>query len=241
MPAGRLRWTLFALLAALTACRASAGPAAADSEPPAPAAADSVAVSTAPAEPPADALPSLTPANSEQTRNLRRAKLLESIGDEEHPLSGLLHPDGYDGPILAGQAIEAYAEGESGKALLLAQAALGAAPGNVARRRLLSALELKTGLRSDPEGILPLPDLVHRELTLAETAFFGERYGAAVQHCRRALLLDEEDALAWERLGSAHFAAGARRSAWKAYRRALELDQTNETLRAFLKKRGWTD
>jgi hypothetical protein len=61
---------------------------------------------------------------------------------------------------LAGTALEAYAAGEELKAVLFAQAALGADVGNGARRRLLHVLAAETGISFDPEGVLPPSGLV---------------------------------------------------------------------------------
>lgn len=173
------------------------------------------------------------------TRNARREKILEQLGDKEIPLAKLLKPDAFDGPIAAGNAIEAYANGENLRAVLFAHAALGADPGNKTRRRMLQVLIKKTGIPYDPHAILPMGSLIHQELSHAETAFFEERFGEAIQRCRRALLLNDRHAEAWVRLGSAHYAAGEPQRAKEAYRHALALKPNNQELRAFMLKRGW--
>jgi tetratricopeptide (TPR) repeat protein len=169
----------------------------------------------------------------------RRAELLAEAGGGHDLLAEALRSDDFGGPVTTGEAIEAYAEGRELKAVLLAQAALGADPGNGARRRLLSALEKKTGLKADAEGILPMDGLVHLELKRAEEAFFSERFGAAVQACRRVLLLDPDSRDAWLRLGSAHYALGDEDRAKAAYLRARQLEPGDAGLDRFLETRGW--
>ena len=157
----------------------------------------------------------------------------------EIPLDELLKPDEYDGPTLSAYALEAYANGKHLKAVLLAQSALGADPGNGTRRKLLTTLENRTGVSADPEGILPKDSLVHHELSQADAAFFQEKFGAALQHCRRALLVDPQRSDAWQKLGSAHYAAGSGSRARESYLKALELTPKDPILRDFLAKRGW--
>lgn len=170
----------------------------------------------------------------------RRRSLLKEIGaDKEDPYLDLLRSDGYDGPLMAGRAIESYAEGRYLAAVLFAQAAVGADPGNGSRRRLLSAISKATKIPTDPEGLLPLEALVHRELKRADTAFFDEKFGAAIQHARRALLLDDSNNGGWLRLGSAHYAIGERRRARRAYKKASIIDPNDRQLSRFMKERGW--
>lgn len=169
----------------------------------------------------------------------RRVDLLRSAGISEAGLVQALEPDSYGGQRQAAEAIEAYASGEDLKALLLAQAAAGAEPGSGPRRRLLAGIEAKTGLASDPEGVLPLSGLVHLELRRAEEAFFAEKYGAAVQACRRVLLLEPGNAQAWTRLGSALYAVGDSVGANEAYRKALVFSPNDEELKAFMREKGY--
>ncbi|MBI5245329.1 MAG: tetratricopeptide repeat protein, partial [Elusimicrobia bacterium] len=143
------------------------------------------------------------------------------------------------GGALAREALDAYARKENLKAVLHAQAALGEDPSHEARRVLLSALSRLTGIETDPEGVLPLAALIHHELKLAEAAFFDQRYGAAIQACRRALLLDPKSSKAWERLGSAQYALGQSEDAREAYLHALELDPDDPALRSFMIEKGW--
>ncbi|MFA5139269.1 MAG: tetratricopeptide repeat protein [Elusimicrobiota bacterium] len=169
----------------------------------------------------------------------RRVDLLRSAGISEAELKRALELDPYGGEAQAAEAIEAYASGEELKAMLLAQAAAGAEPGSGPRRKLLKGLEEKTGIEADPAEILPLPGIVHLELQRAEEAFFAEKYGAAVQACRKALLLEPGNAQAWTRLGSAHHALGDAVSANEAYQKALVFSPKDDELRAFMKERGY--
>lgn len=188
------------------------------------------AAARAPAPPPVEKkAPSRTDA--------RRAALLERLGGPAS-FSDLLTPDPLDGPLLAGQALEAYADGRELEAVLRAQAALGADPGNGARRRLLKSLGELTGIPPDPDGILPLSALVQHELAGAEAAFFERRYGAALQACRRALLLSPGDPRAWTRLGSSFYALGDEARARDAWAKAGPA--ADPALARFLKEKGWS-
>ncbi|MBI2362142.1 MAG: tetratricopeptide repeat protein, partial [Elusimicrobia bacterium] len=186
--------------------------------------------------PPAEASAPAPPAP--KTTDLRRRLILDRLGGME-AFNELLRPDDLDGPLLAGNALEAFAQGSELRAVLLAQAALGADPGNGARRRLLKAVSEETGIAADPEGTLPLRALVQHELSRSEAAFFEGRYGPAVQACRRALLLDPDDAMAWLRLGSSYYALGDESRARAAWDRARRLKADDPALSRFLAERGW--
>jgi len=191
-----------------------------------------LAMENAPAEP--DSAPS-------QPESLQR---LTSLFDEISMGQGKsrekeLTDDDSAGGVLARSAVSAYLQKENLKAVLLAQAALGDDPGSEARRVLLIVLARRTGIDFDPEGVLPLAGLVQHELRKAETAFFDQRFGAAVQASRRALLLDPRDARGWQRLGSAQYALGMESEARAAYLRALELDPKDPHLRRFMDEKGW--
>jgi tetratricopeptide (TPR) repeat protein len=179
------------------------------------------------------------PALAETPReNARRSALLKRLGDAS-AFNDLLRADDLDGPLLAGVALEAYAQGEELKAVLFAQAALGADVGNGTRRRLLHVLAAETGIPFDPEGVLPPSGLVQHELARAETAFFDRRFGAAAQSCRRALLVAPENAAAWTRLGSSYYALGDEKRARQAYAKARALEPGDESLARFMSERGW--
>ncbi|MFH1726285.1 MAG: tetratricopeptide repeat protein [Elusimicrobiota bacterium] len=171
--------------------------------------------------------------------NTRRSGLLAELGKLDAPSPELYSDEGGDGPLHAGLAIESFAAGENMKAVLYAQAALGADPGNGARRTLLRVLEKRTGIKADPDGVLPLHALVHHELRQASQAFFDRRFGAAIQACRRALLLAPDDSRAWTKLGSAQYALGNERRARTSLRKALELNPDDRSLSRFIEERGW--
>lgn len=182
--------------------------------------------------------PAAAPRTDRSRTDARRAALLSRLGDAA-ALSELLRADDLDGPLLAGTALEAYAEGSELKAVLFAQAALGADLGNSSRRKFLNILAVETGIPFDPEGVLPPAGLVQHELARAEAAFFERRFGAATQFCRRALLVSPKDARAWTRLGSTYYAVGDEARARQAYSQALTLDPNEPTLTRFMTERGW--
>ncbi|MEE8424648.1 MAG: hypothetical protein V3S11_02405 [Elusimicrobiota bacterium] len=190
-------------------------------------------------EEPAPVLTKEERAAREAERKKRRKEILKAVGEHEDPFAELLRTDGYSGPLMASSAVEAFAQGRNLAAVLFAQAAVGADPGNGSRRRLLSAISKATDIPADPEGLLPLEALVHLELKRADSAFFNERFGDAIQRSRRVLLLDDSKTGAWLRLGSAHYALGERKRARRAYGKASLLDPKDKTLTRFMAERGW--
>lgn len=190
-------------------------------------------------EEPAPVLAEEERAAQEAERKKRRKEILKAVSESKDPFAELLRIDGYSGPLMAGSAVEAFAQGRNLAAILFAQAAVGADPGNGSRRRLLSAISRATEIPADPEGLLPLEALIHLELKRADAAFFNEKFGEAIQHSRRVLLLDDSKTGAWLRLGSAHYALGERRRARRAYGTASLLDPQDKTLTRFMAERGW--
>lgn len=219
---GRLIWTTAAATAMAVGCRTAPDKAGAPGD----AAGDAI-----------EAADSGAPSD-EKSRRRRRKKILGETGADD-PFRDLYREDEFDGARLSGLAIDAFGAGQDHKAILLAQAALGADPGNGSRRKLVEMIEKKTGLRHDPEGVLHLNALVHYELKRADEAFFKERFGSAVRYCRRALMLAPNSGPALRKLGSAHYALGEKNKARAAYERALALDPGDPRLRRFLVERGW--
>lgn len=176
----------------------------------------------------------------EEGEALRRLRwVIQDLDLAERPLRRAdLYRGGESAALWVERALEAFVAREDLRAVLFAQAALGADPGNEARRILLRSLSSRTGIDVDPEGVLPLPSLVQHELRKADEAFFAQRFGAAIQACRRALLLDADLAKAWVRLGSAHYAVGERRPARLAYKKALALEPGDAELARFLRESG---
>lgn len=170
-------------------------------------------------------------------------KELRTMSPEEFPktnvFGSLLRGDEYGGALDAGRAVEAFAAGEGLKALLFAQASVGADPGNSARRTLLHLISTKSGIAPETDGELPRPALVSHELALANAAFFEERFGEALQRSRRALLLDEASVAGWKARASAELALGDEDRAKVSYARAVQLAPNDKRLVLFLKNRGW--
>ncbi|HBL18656.1 MAG TPA: hypothetical protein DD417_18325 [Elusimicrobia bacterium] len=220
--------TLAALLLALPPCCGCSGSPVRDDRAPA---VDGAALTEAAA----------APAAAERLRrmNSRRSELLDEVGGLDEAVPQLYRRDDQDGPSAAARAVEAYADEQSLESVLYAQAALGADPGNPARQRLLKVLEAKTGLPGDPDGILPLTALIQHERQKADQAFFDQRFGAALQACRKVLLLTPEDSRAWVRLGSIQFALGDLPRAEAAYRKARALDPKDAEVVVFMNEHGW--
>lgn len=136
------------------------------------------------------------------------------------------------------QAVEAYLADEPERALLLAHAGLGTAPGVPAHRRLLEAMAELTGGKVDRDLILPPLRLAALRMKQAMDAVYARRFDLPVKLLREALWLNPGDPLAWTRLGSAYFALGDRERALAAWNRALQLNPADEKLRAFMRQQG---
>lgn len=141
---------------------------------------------------------------------------------------------------LAWQAVLAYLNGEFKKAYLLAHIAYGTNPkGESAYEELLNAISyiINTPIRRDE--ILPKTAWITQKLKRAANYFFVRQYDIAARECEEIILIDENNHLAWTRLGSAYFMLGDKEKAKKAYFKALEINPNDTVTLEFLKQQGW--
>lgn len=136
--------------------------------------------------------------------------------------------------LLSHQAVTSYLDRDDGRAILFAHAAHGQDTRTAAYHEMLLALAKLTRREVRREDILPVESLISRRLQIAVNAVLSRKFGEAVIACQEALLLDPNSAVAWTRLGSAHFAAGDRGEAREAWMNALRLNPGDEKLRKFM-------
>ncbi len=126
--------------------------------------------------------------------------------------------------------------GDTSSAMILLHVAAGAGgPGSVYMRLLTSAAaETRQAVVSD--DILPPNEFIDNRMRTAYDDVYARRFESAVRACLDALVINPNNVLAWERLGSAYFALGDAANARKAYDRALILEPTNGKLLKFYKE-----
>lgn len=138
------------------------------------------------------------------------------------------------------EAIDAYLEGKDLKAFLLAHAALGAnMRGDAMFEELLYIMSDFVKIHVRRDEILPKNALIKEKLRKAAKGFYIQQFDMAAKECEEVSVLDEENPVAWTRLGSAYFMMGDKEKAKKAYQRALELNPGDLVTKKFMDDRGW--
>ncbi len=141
---------------------------------------------------------------------------------------------------LAAQAMEEYVAGNELKAFLLAHAAWGQDMRGPAVFE--ETLRLMSHLISMPvrkQEILPMAALIKKKVVAAEAYFKRRDFQAAAHECEEILLLQPDYILIWKRLGSAYYAMGDNEEAKRAYRKVLQLDPQDQSVRRFMALQGW--
>lgn len=138
------------------------------------------------------------------------------------------------------EAIAAYIEGKDLKALLLAQAALGAnIRGDAMFEELLYIISDLVKIQVRRDEILPKNALIKEKLRRAAKGFYIQQFDMAAKECEEAAVLDEANPVAWTRLGSAYYMMGDKDKAKKAYQKALELNPNDLLTKEFMASQGW--
>jgi hypothetical protein len=138
------------------------------------------------------------------------------------------------------ETIAAYIEGKDLKALLLAQAALGAnVRGDAMFEELLYAVSDLVKIHVRRDEILPKNVLIKEKLRRAAKGFYIQQFDMAAKECEEVAVLDEANPVAWTRLGSAYYMMGDKEKAKTAYRKALELNPGDLVTREFMDRQGW--
>ena len=138
------------------------------------------------------------------------------------------------------EAIAAYLEGRDLRAILLAHAALGAnMRGDAMFEELLYIMSDLVKIHVRRDEILPKEALIKEKLRKAAKGFYMKLFDVAARECEEVAVLDEENPVAWTRLGSAYFMLGDKEKAKKAYRKALEIDPNDMVTGKFMDAQGW--
>jgi len=141
---------------------------------------------------------------------------------------------------VASEAVMAYVNGADLKAFLLSHAALGADPrGEPVFEDLMLTMGRLTRNSVRRDEVLSRAALVKEKLRRSAKYFYVQQFTLAVKECEEAVLLDEWNAVAWTRLGSAYFMLGDKDKTKKAYLKALELNPDDHVTRKFAETQGW--
>jgi hypothetical protein len=141
---------------------------------------------------------------------------------------------------VAAAAISAYIEGKDLKGFLLAHAALGAdMRGDAMFEELLYIISDLVRIHVRRDEILPKEALIKEKLRKAAKGFYIRQFDSAAKECEEVAVLDDENPVAWTRLGSAYYMLGDKEKAKKAYQKALEINPNDVVTRNFMDAQGW--
>lgn len=139
----------------------------------------------------------------------------------------------------AARAAREHVEGQSAKSVLLAHSAAGYARNNIFYQDLLKLLAALNSRDVVKDEILPRPTLVAAKLEKAAAAFYVQDFKLAAKECADVVILDENNAEAWKKLGSAYFALGDKAGARASYNRVLEINPQDPAVLKFMALQGW--
>lgn len=132
------------------------------------------------------------------------------------------------------EGISKYVAAEYGTALLCLGSALGSWPLDERLQRFIKQVEKETGYKLDPNDIRPPQELAALKLESAGQEFNEGRLTQALILCRQVIVLEPDNALAYTRMGSVHFALGDYDHAREAWTQALALKPDDKELKQFL-------
>jgi hypothetical protein len=139
----------------------------------------------------------------------------------------------------AGRAAREYVEGQTVRSMLLAHSAAGYEPNNAFYQDLLKVLAGLNSREVVKDEILPRTMLVNAKLEKASAAFYVQDFKRAVKECSEVLMLEENNAGAWKKIGSAYYALGDTAKARNAYQKVLELNPQDTAVLKFMNLQGW--
>lgn len=173
-------------------------------------------------------------------RQKRLASVIAGLKLADSPAREELLSKDTDQSNTGAEAVTAYIEGRDLKALLLAHAALGADQrGDAMFEELLYMISDLVKIHVRRDEILPRNALIKEKLRKAAKGFYVNQFDTAAKECEEVSVLDEENPVAWTRLGSAYFMLGDKEKARKAYQRALALNPGDQITMKFLEAQGW--
>lgn len=173
-------------------------------------------------------------------RQKRLAAVIAGLKLANIPAREQILLNGTEQSSVGAEAIAAYIEGKDLKGLLLAHAALGAdMRGDAVFEELLYMMSDLVKIHVRREEILPKEALIKEKLRKAAKGFYIKQFDVAAKECEEVAVLDEENPVAWTRLGSAYYMLGDKEKAKKAYQKALELDPNDLVTGMFMDAQGW--
>jgi tetratricopeptide (TPR) repeat protein len=134
------------------------------------------------------------------------------------------------------EGLSRYVAADHAASLLCLGAALGARPLDETLRRFIAGVEKESGRTLDPEDVRPPKELAALRLEQAEQDFNERRFQRARLRCLDAVVLEPDNALAYTRLGSVHYALGDKLGAREAWRQARALNPEDQDVREHLEK-----
>lgn len=134
----------------------------------------------------------------------------------------------------------AYVAGNDAEAVAKVSETLALKPEDRGVAVFLEQLELVTGLKRLPAAEAPTQDKIRAAtlVTRAAAAMEALRYSEAIQLSREILLIDPENAQAWQNLGTAYFAAKDYEKSAEAWEKALQFEKNitiREAIKSYLK------
>ena len=172
-------------------------------------------------------------------KNNRLGGVITGLKLKELPARRHLLEAGTPQAVEAGLAIGEYLEGNNDKSALLAHSALGYQPGGVFFPEFLEVMSGLTHSQIKKDEILPRAQLVNLKLEKASASFYSQDFQKSVKECMEALMLAENNADAWKKIGSAYFALDDTTKARHAYGKALELNPADDSTIRFMSLQGW--
>ncbi len=142
--------------------------------------------------------------------------------------------------VEAGRSINEYLDGNNDKSSLLAHSAMGYQPGNAFFSDFLTVMSGLTRTEIKKDEILPRNTLAKEKLRKAEAFFRMANYDKAAKECEQVLMIEEDNELAWTRLGSSYYALGDLQRAKQAFLKVLAINPNNTSVRDFVLLQGWT-
>ncbi|MEI7482322.1 MAG: tetratricopeptide repeat protein [Elusimicrobiota bacterium] len=172
-------------------------------------------------------------------KHLRLGELIESLKLREIPEREANLKASTPAAKEAVLAVRGYLNGQTVKSMLLAQSAAGYDPNNAFYAELLRVMSVVNSRPTVQDEILPRPLLVNLKLEKAASAFYIKDFKRSIMQCSEVLTIDEGNADAWKKMGSAYFALGDLPNAKRSYQKVLELNPQDAGVIRFMTLQGW--
>jgi len=131
------------------------------------------------------------------------------------------------------QAVLSYLDGDIKLTFNVLRYLLSLEPEDREIDRLLRTIARVEGVPA-VEEVTPGMSLVDQKLYNALNYFYEGKYDMTIREAQDVLRLEPSNALAYKRIGSAFFAMGQKEKAREAWRKSLEINPADKTLKEFL-------